>query len=880
MENTQEKDETPSEGLYQAESTKTSPSNLIAKVKNLSTNKKILIFGGGGIGLGFIALIVFILIMGQYMLPNFMQIVQDYAFSSITLTANQATQDIMSQNLALEAAPAEVSAQQAAAGESSYANFESSFAQDSPSLWDTINNIRPSNIIDNFKSSNNISFNYTKNHFFSEPQLQSIEINGDTLAFDNTTGIFTHVPIISDFYKANDFANFWVNFKPALSDALNAQELGTIPGNIITRDLFMESGGSLTGWLLYKFKTRSAQENPSAAEAQQLEQDTVAGDTNSLNPPVVDGNNSEAQTAEQDLTKADENIATVAQELQTNTPPSSFLKYINESATNGFLGDFLKYTNPIYAIGLPVCLIYESSIVNSGPTINNTINEQTNLYDGLQSQANQQIKGSVANNPYHGALATAISGTNKNLGDLSQSDAEILASGGTINTPSSIHPEAAPNGSYQQNIITALFPNNNAIQYLANKILQFCPIATNVGIAAGVSALSILVQIAGTFSGVGPVVDAGSAGTEAAVDDTVTNLVDQGLFQQLKGYLFNKVSLKVGVNATEETTRAGILYDTLINGPIKGIFSKTGLTTVGATIGLSLLAKNYVASNTNLVNSGVSTGPALTNEALSGALLQANEINRSNDFGRPLTQSEMVQTQVNAVNSLGKTQSNQSLASRYVSLSNPYSLLSRLAVSVESFKNVLTVKNFINYLDEIFNPLKIFNNIVSIFNYSPALAASNANPINQNFGIVDFGWSNQELQRMHSNSSFYPLENQQILTQSGQESQIAKTYAACFGYKYNSHGQAFNPTAPNSKLTISSSAQIGTLLANGDIQRDSNGYVVADQGLCSPQNLGYNNPTFGHNVFRFRLAMLYDTTANNLCNASYVTTTNNSKKCY
>ncbi len=879
MENTEEKEETPSQGLYQASPTKSQPTNLMAKIKNLSGSKKILIFGGGGIGLGFIALIIFVLILGQYMLPNFMQIVQDYAFSSITLTSNEATQNVIDQNLALEAAPPVVSAEQAAAGESSYANLESSFAQDSPSLWDTINNIRPSNIIDNFKSSNNISFNYSKNHFFSEPQLQSIDINGQSFAFDNTTGFFTHVPIISDFIKANDFANFWANASPALSGAIDAQELGTLPRSIVTRELFMESGGSLTGWLLYKFKTRSAQEDPSVTEAQQIAQDTAAGDNNPLEPPIVDGNNSQAQQAEQNLAQTDATTAGVAQELQTGNPPSAFLKYVNESATNGILGDFLKYTNPIYAIGLPVCLIYESSIVNSGPGINNTINEQTNLYNGLQSQANQEIKGSTASNPYHGALAAAVSGTNNNLGNLSQSDAEILASGGTINTANSIHPEAAPNGSYQQNIITALLPHDKFIQTIANGVFQFCPIITNVGVSIGVGALSVLTQVAATFSGIGVAADAAGPGAETVVDDAATNLVDKGIFQTLKDYLFNDVTIN-SAGKTTTTSRSGILYDALIKGPIKGIFSKTGIATLGTTVALSLLAKNYVVSNTSLVNSGVATGPALTNEALSGALLQASEVNRSNNFGRPLTKSEMVQTQVNAISSLGNTKSNSSLASRYISLSNPYSLLSRLAVSVESIKNVLTIKDFTNYLDEIFNPLRIFNNIVSIFNYSPALAASNANPINQNFGIVDFGWSNQELQRMHSNSSFYPLENQQILTQSGQESQIAKTYAVCFGYSYSSKGQTFNPTAPNSKLTISTTAQIGSLLANGSIQRDSNGYVVANQGLCSPQNLGYNNPQFGHNVFRFRLAMLYDTTANNLCNASYVSSTDNSKKCY
>ena len=47
--------------------------------------------------------------------------------------------------------------------------------------------------------------------------------------------------------------------------------------------------------------------------------------------------------------------------------------------------------------------------------------------------------------------------------------------------------------------------------------------------------------------------------------------------------------------------------------------------------------------------------------------------------------------------------------------------------------------------------------------------------------------------------------------------------------------------------------------------RNSNGYVT-DSGLCSPSELGIHNNTFPHGlVFRWRLAMAYDTTMNQLC---------------
>ena len=64
---------------------------------------------------------------------------------------------------------------------------------------------------------------------------------------------------------------------------------------------------------------------------------------------------------------------------------------------------------------------------------------------------------------------------------------------------------------------------------------------------------------------------------------------------------------------------------------------------------------------------------------------------------------------------------------------------------------------------------------------------------------------------------------------------------------------------------------LGALLASGAIVRDMNGDIVRDQGLCSPNNLTYNNTTYGDLVFRFRLALQYNSTIDQL--VSYQTVT-------
>jgi hypothetical protein len=134
-----------------------------------------------------------------------------------------------------------------------------------------------------------------------------------------------------------------------------------------------------------------------------------------------------------------------------------------------------------------------------------------------------------------------------------------------------------------------------------------------------------------------------------------------------------------------------------------------------------------------------------------------------------------------------------------------------------------------------------------------ALAATTADT--SDYGNVQFGWSDDEENLIDSDNSYLPLENQEVLDRAAAirpgdpngcaageaaEDCISATYGACF------------------------TDSIGTLLSSGDIQRDSSGNVIPNEGLCSPDNLGVDNPDYGTLVFRWRLAMSYNTTLTQL----------------
>jgi hypothetical protein len=175
-------------------------------------------------------------------------------------------------------------------------------------------------------------------------------------------------------------------------------------------------------------------------------------------------------------------------------------------------------------------------------------------------------------------------------------------------------------------------------------------------------------------------------------------------------------------------------------------------------------------------------------------------------------------------------------------------------------------------------------------------ATTDCNDNVTDYGNVQFGWSQDEENLIASNQTYQPLENQKILDDSGNEAAIAQKYAACFGYIYNQNGDGkFDPTDPNGQLTLNDGpgddGSIGTMLALGYVIRDVNGNVVnagdptqsGNYGLCSPNNLSYNSsdplaadpdsgsPKYHDMIFRFRLAMAYDTTIDQLSNTQTVT---------
>jgi hypothetical protein len=279
------------------------------------------------------------------------------------------------------------------------------------------------------------------------------------------------------------------------------------------------------------------------------------------------------------------------------------------------------------------------------------------------------------------------------------------------------------------------------------------------------------------------------------------------------------------------------------------------------------------------------------NEADSGGNINANELMRQQFFGRPLLEGEVADAEQNSAVQVNYANGQKSFTQRYFALSNYDSLLTHVGMDLGASTHDGIMASVIRLGSSILRPMSSISALIGSLTTPTVYAA--ADSIEHDYGNVQFGWpaSEKAVLTGRNSDSYKMLENQAILDQSGNEDAIATKYAICFGYKYNAGGTSMDPTDQNSDLQVDPLGSIGNLLANREIVRDNNtGDVINGGGTCDPNNLSYNNtsdplaadaqspepdgvssPQANDMVFRWRLAMEYLTTVDQLTNAQNVT---------
>ncbi len=778
----------------------------------------------GGISLIALALIA-AFIVGLLKIPDFAQHITEYEFARATRTLSELSDNVVEEKMAVDAS-ANSTAYNSIEG--SYDDLESGTTSDT--LWTRLKNFTPEQTIKNLEANNDLSLNYTNRGVLLPPQLTSVTLNGEDIPVTPTTGL---AGTLADKFipgvKFSKDVSFSADFAPALEDALRENGVGPLIRGIVAQRIRQELGISLVAWTVGKYQGKNQEEAD-------LQQDRDAVDD--INEPPETSktsqlNNAE-QSAEDELDQTVQSNTALAAAESNGGNPQSVIQAVEKGAdTGGLLGSVAGTVSSIYAIAMPVCIIYDGSLDSNGPTMNDQDAELTRTYYLVESAADQQKAGDTD--------AQAVGAMNNKIGNFSFSMPEQPANGVDINTSDYISPQASPSGDY-----TTLFsslPGGGFADGVANHL---CPIVTNPGVSiiiGGVNIAACVVTLGFTC-----------AGEDAAEEGAKT------IIGRLSGAVVDKLVDEEAAN--KAVAIGGIVQDSLSD----------MVSTGGKIAAATLLARMIVFDKANLSHDGLASYVPFDNDAGAGGTVAANELLRDQEFGEPLTNQELNQS--NAADNgylVSQTQS-ESAYQRYFAFSNADSLVSRFGTAVLADIHKPLLASVFSFVGNAFKSLAVIPQVLRLTS-SKVVAATNCTTASCDYGVLQWGWTQQELNLIESDPSYGLLENESILDQNNTAvEQIAAKYSAC----YATDASATDPV-DDSMDSATAQANIndtGTLEANGDIVRDTNGDPESGGYLCSPDNLGLNSvdplaqDSISDNkmdlVFRWRLAMAYGTTLDGL----------------
>jgi len=293
---------------------------------------------------------------------------------------------------------------------------------------------------------------------------------------------------------------------------------------------------------------------------------------------------------------------------------------------------------------------------------------------------------------------------------------------------------------------------------------------------------------------------------------------------------------------------------------VSTMFSKTELLKLagvaGATVAGGYIAKYIALQNLGYTSNGLARNQSYTSQAEAGVIAYGNDVDRQQNDARALTPQQVAQTKALDAGYISQQEQTESAYQRYLNINNPTSLATDLAVDVYARTNTGSLATMIQSVPRLLNPLTTFAGLFGIYQ-NKMVAAAAATADTSDYGLVQFGWTPIEENAYENIPTYGMIPNQIALTASGEEQQIDTKYGKCF------------------------SETMGDMLANGDVVRDQQGNVIADQGLCAPDNLGptsalpdgtlvFTTPESGM-VFRYRVAKRNENALDDQINDSSVT---------
>lgn len=790
-----------------------------AKFKGKKKGKWLLV--GGGVG-GFTLILILLLLIGSLLIPHFIANVTEYEFARVVRNMTRNEVELDAEKMSADAADNTIRSR-----------IASTFNDAADNTYHRLNNYRPSKIVKRMDTRGQVHYAY----------------KGDTLTKVTVNGI--DYKINPDRFFSGDRLHPIQLFKSRV-DAYSAlkdvayKSIGDSTGTLaavvrsgVGRVIREKLGIGLVGWAYEKYKNKT----PAQDEALQEEEAfNKANDTRAADSSIDSQVNADAEAAAQAEQNAIDNPVELAKIVQNNGDSGlvgGALSAINSIGQSSVIQKVGQNLNLALAIALPLCIIYSGSVQKSGPTVDSQNTELQRVFYGTASQADQQKYGNT-NAEAVGAGNWQINGATVN-----DSNAILRANGQPIDTSSDVSPQASAGGqlSYSSDIFSAILGNNVISHLLGDSASTICPAITSTT-GTVVLALGGLAALLASPEGA-PLAD----GAKTAVGKFLVKYAD-------------KLSIKLSANAADKIAPSTVF---------KKIFTIKELSKIAALGGLTFLARFIVASNSGQTHNGTAVGIQHDNEVDQGANLNANDTERLEFYGRPLMLAEVKTNDQSDKKYIADQIHQQSAYQRYFAISNNQSLISHLAISTYGAVDGKTIFSSLSSLtSRLFNPVSLLPKMFGSLNRNSVVAASLSD--NQHYGIIQWGYSVEEDSLIKNDPSYQPLENAEAFTQEAHDYAVKTNYRC----DLETDIQTGQPGCPSGHLQecFSPNVTVGTLLAQGSIQRDSYGNVLMGPyynllpGIpdCSPWSLGTSDNFGGEmqSVFRWRLMKSYNCTLDNL----------------
>ncbi len=777
-----------------------------SKSGSKSKKKKNIIAIGGGLGLttviGVFAAAMFLL--SSLKIPHLMQNIQTLEFARLSRNFAKSSSDLMGEKMTLEASDV--------AGNGLAEELATTYGKDvgeRSALWTKIDQWRPKQVLSNMKAEGKFSYEVTSKQGKIFGGIKS-----------DVTGVVIDGEVIPK--GGGRWFNFFENRTNRLSFSGELQgrlevalkDSNTLVRGAVAKDIREQLGIKLRRWerLLPTYKDAKARgiTQAEAAKTRAEIENTAVRDTEAATATTVEDANVPAIN---EATKSTEALKQVC--LQSEECTQEIVKDggkslakraqmgINNALKSSLAEDILGTLNVVNKIMLPMCIIDEGSVQKSAPVVNANSDRAKKTYYSLASAADQQKSGLVG--------AKEVDALSRQVGDISSAPSERRASGQNVHNSENTNPEAASGGSFT--IADAIFGDSNflGLKSLWDTVSPYCKEITDWRTQVGLGVVGIGAKILLAFTGPeGPAV-------ETAAETTVENVVE--------------------VTVQKSITKR-----------IIGGLVKEGLVIAGIT-GLSMYSRMLVMSRMGNTVGPIASPEELVTQADQGGILIANDLNRKQQYGRPMTSPEVAESNYQDLQDIAFENSQKSLFEKYLSPTNPTSVLANMAISL----NLNFSQSIVTSLGDLFTSLgSIFNPSSSMFvslltgNQHKALAAS---ADYNNYGIGQIGWTADEeaIISAHPNE-FSPINNAQWFenpahhTQAQQED-IKNRWDKCF------------------------TKEMGVLYKEKDIERDQvTGAIDENKGDCSPHNLGPNakagdgGSKEAAEAFQYRLYMRYKNT--------------------